>query len=448
MIRKFLFSVITCVTFCFCLCPTVRAEPQTDSLQMMIEKLEEELRELKLLIRQQPEMRGKAGAREESVEEKSERDTEKKVKEVETPAVIHRFQFEPYGYIKLDASYDDSRTNYGNFVLYVPEESGGKNDDEFNMTARQTRLGINIAAPHFAGWTTEGRVEVDFYGDGPTRHENKAELMLRHAFLKISQGDLSIIAGQTSDVISPLNPNTLNYTVGWAAGNIGYRRPQLGMTYKHAISNTERLLIGLTIARTSGLANEDVDLDGRNDGEAAGRPSIQARLALASKRFTDKQSVFGLSGHYGKEEIHWDTNEKELESWSVNLDFDIPFTNQISLEGEAFAGCNLDDYFGGVLQGINMSVRDDINAIGGWVQLRYEPHQEWQYHAGFGSDNPSDEDLDPGMRSKNSFVYLNALYNIIPPVTVGLEYSHWETEYKEMSGGTANRIQMSFMYRW
>ncbi len=447
MMRRIFFSFVTCGVFCFCLYSKVSAELQTDPLQMRIEKLEEELNELKQLMRQQQE-RSEEGTDNINIGRNEESSAKKTAKEAVETHAINKFQFKPYGYIKLDASYDDSRTNYGNFVLYVPGEPENKNDDEFNMTARQTRLGMNITAPSFADWTAQARMEVDFYGDGSTRHENKAEPMLRHAFFRLKKGGLSLIAGQTSDVISPLNPYTLNYTVGWAGGNIGYRRPQLGMTYDYPLNHKNRLFTAVSIARTSGLVNEDLDLDGQNDGEDTGIPSIQARLALATKCFTKKESVFGLSGHYGEEEMNWDTIERELKSWSINLDFDIPFSNQISLKGEAFVGRNIDDYFGGILQGVNVVAGEGIKAMGGWAQVRYQPDQEWQIHAGFGLDNPSDKYLNPGMRAKNRFVYLNGVFEVIPSVTVGLEYSHWETEYKEMSSGTDNRIQTSFIYSW
>jgi hypothetical protein len=447
MMRRIIFSFVTCGVFCFCLYSKVSAESQTEPLQMRIEKLEEELNELKQLMRQQQE-RSEEGANNINTDRNEESSAKKTAKQaVETPA-INKFQFKPYGYVKLDASYDDSRTNYGNFVLYVSGEAENKNDDEFNMTARQTRLGMNITAPPFADWTAQARIEVDFYGDGSTRHENKAEPMLRHAFLRINKEGLSLIAGQTSDVISPLNPTTLNYTVGWAGGNIGYRRPQLGLTTDYSLNDKNRLLTAVSVARTSGLVNEDLDLDGQNDGEDTGIPSIQARLALATKCFTEKESVFGLSGHYGEEEMNWDTIDRDLKSWSINLDFDIPFFDQISLKGEAFVGRNLDDYFGGILQGVNVVAGEGIKATGGWAQLRYQPDKEWQVHAGFGLDNPSDKYLNPGMRAKNRFVYLNGLFEVIPSLTVGLEYSHWETEYKEMSRGTDNRIQTSFIYSW
>ena len=447
MMRRIFFTFVTCGIFLFCLYSKVSAESQTEPLQMRIEKLEEELMELKQLMRRQLE-RSEEGAKDVSIKQNAKSSAEKKVKESGDTRAINKFQFEPYGYIKLDASYDDSRTNYGNFVLFVPGESENRNDDEFNMTARQTRLGMNIAASHFADWRAQARVEVDFYGEGSSRHENKAEFMLRHAFFRINKEGFGLIAGQTSDVISPLNPYTLNYTVGWAGGNIGYRRPQLGFTYDYTLNQKNRLLTAVSVSRTSGLINEDLDLDGQNDGEDTGIPSIQTRLALATKCFTEEESVFGLSGHYGEEETNWETIERALKSWSINLDFDIPLTDQISLKGEAFLGRNLDDYFGGILQGVNVVAREGIKAMGGWGQVRYQPAQQWQVHAGFGLDNPSDEYLNPGMREKNTFIYINGLFEIIPSMTVGLEYSHWETEYKEMNRGTDNRIQASFIYSW
>ena len=35
------------------------------------------------------------------------------------------------------------------------------------------------------------------------------------------------MAGQNWDLMSPLLPSTVNYSVGWAGGNIGFRRMQL-----------------------------------------------------------------------------------------------------------------------------------------------------------------------------------------------------------------------------
>lgn len=407
----------------------------TDDLETRIEKLEKELNDLKLLLQQQKDTKAEK-AKEEAGRQK-----------MESP-VISSFKFKPYGYIKLDVSYDDSRTNYGNYILYVPSESTNRNDNEFSMTARQTRFGIDIIAPAIDDWTSQAKVEIDFYGDGAAVHENKPEILLRQAYLSFNKGNWSVLAGHTFDMFSPLNPATLNYIVGWSAGNIGYRRPQIQVTYNNLINERNRLITGLSIARTAGLINEDVDADSQNDGEESGTPAVEARIAFATKTFTEKESVFGISGHYGKEEVNWAGGRHGLKSWSVNFDYDIPVTGKLSIKGEIFKGANLDDYFGGSLQGVNTTTRDVISSMGEWTQVSYKLNDKWQYNAGFGIDNPSDEDLSPGMRAKNGFIYINSQYKIIPPLTIGLEYSHWKTEYVGMSDGTDNRFQTSFIFTW
>jgi hypothetical protein len=438
-IYRYSLYIAVCLTFSFLLSFPVSAA-ETDPLETRIEKLEKELNDLKLLLQQQKDETA-AKAKEDAGKQKPE------------SPVVSSFKFKPYGYIKLDAVYDDSRTNYGNYILYVPTESTKKNDNEFSMTARQTRLGVDITAPAAGDWTAQGKIEIDFYGDGPTVHENKAEIMLRQAFLTLTKGNFSLLAGQMPDLISPLNPSTLNYTVGWSAGNIGYRRPQIQMSYNATLTEMNRLITGLSIARTKGLINEDLDGKGQNDGEESGVPTVEARIALATKSLTEKESTFGISGHYGKETINWSEatpgdKDQSLKSWSLNFDFDIPVTGKFSIKGEVFKGANLDDYFGGALQGINKTTRKVIKTTGGWAQAGYKLTDKWQYYAGLGVDNPSDKDLNSGDRAKNGFIFLNAQYKPISPVTIGLEFSHWKTEYVNGVDGTDNRFQAAFIYTW
>ena len=136
-----------------------------------------------------------------------------------------------YGYMKLDASWDEAIINTGNFARWVAAPEMGHSHADFNMTARQTRLGFR-ASSEAAGAQLTGRWEADFYAGAA---ENKNGLQVRHAYVDmVWPSGWEVLAGQTSDVISPLNPTTLNYTVAWWAGNIGYRRPQLRVTRKVA----------------------------------------------------------------------------------------------------------------------------------------------------------------------------------------------------------------------
>ena len=113
-----------------------------------------------------------------------------------------------YGYVKLDALYETGYSSHGNFAIWAANP--GDNDGLFHVTANQTRLGLDIKGVGFGDFKVTGKIEIDFYGGGP---ENKAYNYMRHAFLKISNGTFSVIAGQYWDIINPLNPFTLNYPV-------------------------------------------------------------------------------------------------------------------------------------------------------------------------------------------------------------------------------------------
>lgn len=418
------FFVLIPAVLIFILSPAAMGGSENDMLKQRIEKLETELSELK------SDLNDETGDNEDS--NKS----------------FRGFSIKPYGYIKLDAAYNDSAVVNGNYVIYVPGEGSVKNDDEFNMTARQTRLGIVVTSPEYHGWKTTAKIEIDFYGDGSISHETKAEPMLRHAYLETGREGLSFLAGQTRDVIAPLNPSTINYSVGWGAGNIGYRRPQVRMSYNRLLDYDTGLLTQIALSRTTGLANEDLDLGGRNDGDDSGFPTLQARAALSTKLFTDKNAVIGVSGHYGKEEADWAGDIKDHISWSANIDFMIPLPKKFTLSGEVFSGKNLDDYFGGVIQGVNILTRRSISSVGMWAQLNYIADEKMQYNAGFGVDNPDANDLNTGMRDLNSFYFVNTMYRVFPSLDLGFEYTYWKTEYKNAAKGTASRFQVSAIYSW
>lgn len=464
MIKKyFLFAAISLILFFGINHKTGWAQTSTEQLQKRIEELEKQVNELKLLLQEQQKTQTQEKARVDKVEQKVEQ-AEEKVKVVSAPSILSEFKFKPYGFIKLDAAYDDSRVypSSANFVLYVPSEqrdttgNKNKNDNSFSMTARQTQIGLYILAPETYSWQAKGRFEFDLYGDA-TQHENKANLLLRHAYVELTRKNLSILAGQTSDLISPLNPNTVMYTVAWSVGNIGYRRPQIRFTYTHPFNQESKLISAIALTRTKGTLNEDFDTDNKNDGEDVGYPTVQARIAYATKLFADKESVFGISGHYGKEEIDWGLkkpglDQKRMKTCSLNADFEVPLTNSLSFKGEGFVGYNIDDYFGGILQGINgdstaREYTSIIKTIGGWAQITYQ-YKKWKYNAGLGIDDPRNDQLSLGMRSRNTFYYGNFYYNLIPPVNLCLEYSYWDTDYIGKRDGTDNRIQTAVIYSW
>jgi hypothetical protein len=355
-----------------------------------------------------------------------------------------------YGYIKLDASYDTSRTTTGNYVAWVDSEKTNDNDNEFNMTANETRLGVRINGPEDLQMKTSGRIEIDFYGSGGD--ENKAKIQMRHAYLEISwpEDRFSIIAGQTSDVISPLNPVTLNYTVLWDVGNIGYRRPQLRLTKSFPFKDDFDLKLEGALVRTIG-DDEISTVAGGKSGEDSGFPTFQGRMSLMFPYFGYKPTTIGFSGHWGQEEYI----SKDIDTWSLNLDITQPLNKLFTIKGEAFIGENLDTYFGGIGQGVrNLGTSSspiydkEIGSVGGWAAVSIGPWDRWSFNVGAGIDDVENGDVKENDRTLNRTVFGNAIYSLNKNIEIGLELSHWRTEYKGHGDADDLRAQSSLIYRF
>jgi len=354
-----------------------------------------------------------------------------------------------YGYLKADAAYDNSQTHTGNFVVWANNEGSNSNDDEFNLTANESRLGFKINGPQSGSLVTSGQVEFDFFGSPAA--ENKARIQMRHAFVTLAwpESDFSILAGQTWDVISPLNPTTLNYTVLWDVGNIGYRRPQIRVTKEMLGTPPMRIKLQGAITRTIGRENEPLDLD-TESGEDAGFPTVQGRVGLQFPWLPAGATVVGVSGHYGQEEydINPAGNDREFDSWSINLDLLQPITPWLSIKAELFNGENLGTYFGGIGQGVQVAANDEIGTTGGWCAASLGPWDQWSFNVGLGIDDPDDDDLVSGDRSRNQCIFGNAIYAVNKNMDVGVELSDWNTDYKGAGDADDVRLQASFKYKF
>ncbi|NQU09516.1 hypothetical protein HQ590_01885 [bacterium] len=361
-------------------------------------------------------------------------------------------EMELYGYVKLDAAYDDSRTSSGNYARWVESEQIDQ-DDQFSMTANQTRLGLRIKGPESENLQTSGLLEVDFYGGGS---ENKPNPMLRHAYLNAYWPDwqAGLLAGQTSDVISPLVMPTINYTAGWWQGNIGYRRPQVRLTKELRLA--DQVTAKLELAATRAITGRQTVFGrvGGDTGEDADFPHFQGRASLSFPLLADRPTAVGVSGHWGQEERDTaaDGRHQRYDTWSVNADLTMPLTTWLTFQGEAFLGENLDAYLGGVGQGFNTNRMDVVAATGAWAAFTVNPAREWKFSVGAGFDNPQDGDLTAGLkdldREFNAVVFGNAWYNFNPHFSIGLEISGLRTDYQGRAHGDCLREQISLLYKF
>lgn len=335
---------------------------------------------------------------------------------------------EPYGYFKADLGYDSARSSHGNFAMYVRPQPDGGRTATTSLTARQTRIGVRIDRDDVSGI-----VEFDFYGGGA---ENKNLPVLRKAYVDIPIGGVQLRAGQASDLVSPLVPSTLNYTVLWGVGNVGYRRPIVQLS-----DGTENINWGVAIARNMG---GDLNGDDVIDGDASCVPVAQSRIGLPLASGTE----IGVSGHYGLLKSDGAT-EDQYNTWSVNFDVRIQIAPRIRLLGEGYTGVNAGAYFGAVLNGDCVS---DLESRGGWVNAQIAATNRVDFSIGYGIDDLANERTttladQPDTRSRNQVVFVNATTEIVTGVTTGLEVSRWATRYINVSE-TADPEPVNYRLQW
>ena len=357
-----------------------------------------------------------------------------------------------YGYFKLDGSFDQNVTSHGNFVMWVNQKSFNADDQQFNMTANQTRFGVKLNNKQYENTVVSGQLEFDLYASvsDATIAENKAMLQLRHAYFSVSSGNWQLIAGQTWDLLSPLNPATLNYPVLWGCGNIGYRRPQVTVKYNLQPGDNTKISLATGFFRTIGsdltpsfsLSTGETN-DTSDDGTDAAIPSVQGQLDINHSFESGASLRMGVSGLWGQMKAETSLgNSETYESWAVNGHFMMALNQNLGVSGEAYTGVNLGGYMGGI---INASTIDGVNSTGGWGAMWFKPVSKVKLSAGYGLDNPDDEDLNFNQRTKNQCIYGNINVTVVPQVTIGLEVAQWETTYQDNEAVESIRAQTSFI---
>lgn len=376
-------------------------------------------------------------------------------------------KFKLYGFLRLDAYWDDSRPNNTQTIGWIRSEDpaalaagiGAKDDDDtLTIHPRLTRIGLDLD-----GGTVEplgdarltGKVEIDFYNNGLLgQAESRSAIRMRHAWTQLAWGGFSLQAGQDNDVISPIFPVVNNDLVMWGAGNLGDRRPQVRFELAPAIGGG-RVVVQGEVGLTG--ADDNVDLDtgtigaGYRDGEASGLPTLQGRVAFRHPVFATRSNLeIGAWYHRAWEDT--DTQfgpglEDEFDSFAYGADVQIPlWTDRVWLKGEIWGGRNLDDVRGGIFQGINATTGSEIRSRGGFAELGVAAASWVTLFGGISRDNPIDSDLNAGGRKANDIWYV-ATRSDFGPVQLGLEYLNWTTKYRGFGEGDDHRIGCFIAYR-
>jgi hypothetical protein len=359
----------------------------------------------------------------------------------------------PYGSLWGSAIYHTHRTQYDAYTLWVlPFDQDGQ--DDCTIDTRRTRLGLDVTGPKIPALgcgTIGGKVEIDFMSDF-FYIQNKPTVLLRHAYGEVKNEDFRLLAGQTWDVVSPLYPGDLSYSVLWDQGNIGYRRAQIRLERYYEVTCEDKLTVQLS-------ANENILSDFATSTtvyrQTTGWPLMEGRVAWTVNHpaWAEGPVTLGTSGHIGQQQFDFapplNGDVKQILTWSGNLDLHVPLTRCSGFQGEFFNGSNLGTMLGGIGQGVSTVTHEGIRASGGWVDFWHDWTTCWHSHVGFGVDDPLDRDVRTG-RSYNEVYFANMTYDITKFLIVGLEVTADKTKYITTDGGgnvtyrTADSVGLEF----
>jgi len=381
-----------------------------------------------------------------------------------------------YGRLELNAAYEDNITQ-GLWSAYAP--SPAKNSDGKKITPQgrtslsvaRTRFGMNLEGPSKEDEPTlKGKFEADFarVSDIYSNFNGSLGFRLRQSWGSVTFKDigLTLLFGQTDDVVNPLDPNSINPSSLNTAGNIGNRRPQIRAT--QAIGPIE-----IAVAATH-------DRLRANDSIASSSPGLQGRLGLklpATWAGEKANLAVGVGGLYAKDEAaNADDDNRKKRGPSANMfgaDLSLPLMDILTFTGEFFMGQNLGRYEGSL--GLNHAsssnpkkiLDDGLKSTGWWGALALKLPANFSVGTGLGMENlDGDVKIDgagstaesaviPGSRKDNMFVFANIAYNFTSAAKVTFEYLNFSTDYadKVVSGekvkvdsGSLNRYELNFRY--
>ena len=351
------------------------------------------------------------------------------------------FEVTPYGYFKFDAIYDSARTAFGDAAVYaVPKSLSGGGDEDLTFSARETRLGFNVKAPDNRNVKVTGRLETDFYGD--LANQDSYQFRLRLAYIDAAWGDgWSVRLGQDWDAYTSFHPKMLDAGILAGVGHLYGRRPQARLTKVTALSDTTRITFKTAVE--NGYKN-DVDADGQQDSNASGIPQVVAQAALETRLLTQRDSLFSVAGLYGEEKTRKEPNPDSYSSEMILFAAQLPLAEPFTLQGSLWSGQNLDAYYAGVLQGINLAQGNAVASTGGWLEGVYDINSRLAVALGYGFEDPDDGDLSLATaRTLNQRLFATLFYKVTSGFMVGCEYSAIRTDFKGEEDVTDNRLQFS-----
>jgi len=348
-----------------------------------------------------------------------------------------------FGELVVNTNYNTSTMVVGSIPGFVQIRSAATTG-QFNVSPGNTFLGASATPPRLGPLQLQAKFDMDFRSNAPYLNENAFLPLVRDLYLEATWSHLRLLAGQAADIISPRSSATLNfYPLSFIPGDIGDYRPQFRIEWHQPVVEWMEITAQAAIAQ----AVQTFAVSDTVQATQAGIPDFQGHLGFAFGAEHGNGTRFfecGVAGHYGRRQVT--TNAKQYTSWSFVTDASLWVTDSTLIEGEYFIGQLLGDYSGAIFQTIDPGTQVAIRARGGWVQITQRLGPRLTLHAGFGTDDPFDQDLADAERRSNTEVFTNAVVRVVSGLKIGLEFSGWWTGWVNRETATSFRTELAIIY--
>jgi hypothetical protein len=400
-----------------------------------ISKLEQEIQELKLMLKKQ---------KEEDKEELA------KIKKTASPLNLTYMttkggaEFELYGNIRADASYQVKGPSamFNNISTMPLEHTAAEtnNADKFQSSLNATRLGFNFKAPTSLGHDIGGKIEMDFLGSS-----TRDTFRIRHAYITYDHW----LIGQTWSNFNAVEyfPETVD-----AALSVGGSLTRIAqLKYSNVINPHMNFSVSLEDPKpetvtTTGTQNFQTDPNAKLK-----LPSLTGRL---NYKFDNGSIVSGRAFVTQKATTYG--NHDEFIAWGVGLGGKIQLTPTTLLRAD------YNHIFGDTKNLLwtnyayvfdkNGDIKpNEFDAVTVGLTQQFTPKIRSSIGLGYmrANTNNSFSRLVHDDHSQNKQLiegWINAFYNPVKPINIGIEYMYGQRQTFDNKEGLDNRINATIIY--